>query len=236
MKNVALIIAGGTGSRMGSEVPKQFINVDDKPVIIHTLEHFQSHIMIDSIVVVCLKGWEGILKVYCNQYGIDKLEAIVPNGSTGMESLKNGIDYIKEEYDFTDRIIIHDGVRPLVDESIISDLIAKSEENEYGNSASTTPINEQIFTLKSDGLADNFISRDQIIRMVTPQAYKVGNIYTLFKEAFEKDVGIGAGTYANTLAVLNGQTITCSAGSEMNIKLTTKENLDMFKLLLKLNK
>ena len=236
-KNVALIIAGGVGSRMGSEIPKQFINVNDKPVIIYTLEQFQKHVMIDHIVVVCLDGWESILSAYCKQYKITKLDAIVRNGSTGMESLQNGINYVYNKFpDST--IVIHDGVRPMVDEELISDVIIKSHENQYGNAASTTPINEQIFTLDEKNLdsniAYNYIPRESLVKMVTPQAYRTKNIYELFSKAFENNEGIGPGTYANTLAVHYGQCISCSAGSEMNVKLTTKENLDMFKMYLKM--
>ena len=232
-KNIALIIAGGVGSRMGSEIPKQFINVNDKPVIIYTLENFQKHPMIDDIVVVCLEGWSEILRAYCKQYGITKVGAIIPNGDTGMESLKNGIDYI---YSFApdSKIIIHDGVRPILEESIISDVIVKSDSNPYGNAASTTPINEQIFTLCKENESDGYIPREMLVKMVTPQAYKTENIYKIFKKAFENNEGIGPGTYANTLVAHFGQTITCASGSEMNLKLTTKENLEMFKMFLKM--
>lgn len=232
-KNIALIIAGGVGSRMGSEIPKQFINVNDKPVIIYTLENFQKHPMIDDIIVVCLEGWSEILRAYCKQYGITKVGAIIPNGNTGMESLKNGIDYI---YSFApdSKIIIHDGVRPILEESIISDVIVSSDKNPYGNAASTTPINEQIFTLFTSTEADGYIPREKLVKMVTPQAYKTENIYNIFKKAFENNEGIGPGTYANTLVAHFGQTIECASGSEMNLKLTTKENLEMFKMFLKM--
>lgn len=91
MKNIALIIAGGVGSRMGYDIPKQFINVYNKPIIIYTLETFQMHPQIDEIEVVCIDGWEDTLKTYCEKFGITKLKYIVKGGSTGQESIRNGV-------------------------------------------------------------------------------------------------------------------------------------------------
>src|SRR5690625_1035082 len=88
---IGLIIAAGTGSRMGHEIPKQFINVDDKPVLLYTLENFQKHPEIDEIVLVILEGWGEIIKSYAKQYNIDKLKLIINGGSTGQESIRNGV-------------------------------------------------------------------------------------------------------------------------------------------------
>ena len=88
MKNIALIIAGGVGCRMHQDIPKQFLNVNDKPVIIYTLEAFQKHPNIDAIEVVCLKGWRDILSAYAKQFGITKLENIVSGGETGLKSCR----------------------------------------------------------------------------------------------------------------------------------------------------
>ncbi len=97
MKNVALLIAGGSGNRMGQDIPKQFMHVDGCPIIIHTMKCFQLHPDIDAIAVVCLKGWETVLQAYANQFSITKLKWIFPGGSTGMESIHNGIYGLKNE-------------------------------------------------------------------------------------------------------------------------------------------
>ena len=115
--NVAVIIAGGSGSRMRQDIPKQFINVYDKPVIIYTLESFQKHPEIDAIEVVCIDGWHDVLRAYAKQFGIDKLRWVVSNGDTAQESIRNGAFWgwraiAKGE----DIVIIHDGIRPMVDE------------------------------------------------------------------------------------------------------------------------
>lgn len=89
--NIALIIAGGQGNRMGQDIPKQFMYVEDKPIIIHTLQAFEKHPDIDIIAVVCLEGWETVLQAYANQYKITKLHHIYMGGSNGQESIRNGV-------------------------------------------------------------------------------------------------------------------------------------------------
>ena len=98
MKNIALIIAGGVGARMGQDIPKQFINVNDKPVIIYTLEAFQKHPQIHGIEVVCLDGWHDVLKAYAKQFGISKLENIISGGKNGQDSIRNGLYDIAKRY------------------------------------------------------------------------------------------------------------------------------------------
>ena len=146
--NVAIIIAAGQGHRMRQEIPKQFINVYDKPVVIYTLESFQRHPDIDAIEVVCLDGWQDLLRAYAKQFGITKLKWIVSGGSTAQESIRNGVFALKEECEDDDIVIIHDGIRPLVDESILSDVILKCRE--YGNAVTSLPYNEQIFVIKDE--------------------------------------------------------------------------------------
>lgn len=124
MKNIALIIAGGVGARMHQDIPKQFINVKDKPVIMYTLEAFQKHPNIDAIEVVCLDGWHDILRAYSKQFEITKLENIVSGGETGLQSIRNGLNDIAQRYTSNDDIVlIHDAIRPMVSQDIISDNI-----------------------------------------------------------------------------------------------------------------
>ena len=146
--NIAMIIAGGSGKRTNQDIPKQFLNVLDKPIVIYTLEKFQKHQEIDDILVVCLTGWEEVLKAYGKQFGITKLRWIVPGGATVQESLKNGITFLKDYCKEDDTLIIHDGIRPMVSEEIISDCIEKSKK--YGNGISSMPIFEQIFNVADD--------------------------------------------------------------------------------------
>ena len=131
MANIALIIAGGVGARMGQDIPKQFINVNDRPVIIYTLEAFQKHPEIDAIEVVCLDGWHDVLKAYAKQFGIAKLENIVSGGLNGQDSIRNGLLDIYKRYNSDDDVVlIHDAIRPMLLPEIITDNIKICRE--YG--------------------------------------------------------------------------------------------------------
>ncbi|MGX7049097.1 2-C-methyl-D-erythritol 4-phosphate cytidylyltransferase [Lactococcus piscium] len=125
--NIALLTAGGVGSRMNMSIPKQFVHVNDKPLIIYTLEKFERHPDIDAIVVTCLKGWENILRAYVKQFQIKKLITIVESGDTGQDSIRNGLLEIEKRFSDDDNVIIHDGNRAMVSSEIISDCIVKTE-------------------------------------------------------------------------------------------------------------
>lgn len=138
MANIALIIAGGVGARMGQDIPKQFINVNDRPVIIYTLEAFQKHPEIDAIEVVCLDGWHDVLKAYAKQFGIAKLENIVSGGLNGQDSIRNGLLDIYKRYNSDDDVVlIHDAIRPMLLPEIITDNIKICRE--YGNAITVVP-------------------------------------------------------------------------------------------------
>ncbi|MBQ8659838.1 MAG: 2-C-methyl-D-erythritol 4-phosphate cytidylyltransferase [Bacilli bacterium] len=229
-KNIAVILAAGSGDRMNLDIPKQFVNVNGKPVIIYTLEAFEKLPQIDAIEVVCVNGWEDILKDYIKNYNIKKVKWIVAGGNNCQESIRNGLYNLENKINENDNVIIHDGVRPLLDEEIILDVISKC--NLYGNGVSSLPYNEQIFIKDSNKTANEYIPRDKLVRMVTPQAYNFKLIISAYREAFEKSIGIGDTSYANTMMVELGHKLYLAAGSEKNIKLTTKDNLLMFKAML----
>lgn len=229
--NVALVLAGGSGTRMEAEIPKQFINIYDKPVLLYTLEGFQKHLLIDAIEVVCLDGWQDTLRTYAEQYGITKLKWIISGGNTGQESIRNGIYNLEGKCDEDDIIIIHDGIRPLVDESVLTDVIVKCQQ--YGNAVSSLPYNEQIFIVDDEISTTKFIPRETLRRVVTPQAYKLGKLLWAYKKAFAEGVGIYGSHYTNTMMTELGERLYFAAGSEKNIKLTTKDDLELFKAFLR---
>lgn len=232
--NTALILAGGVGHRMNQEIPKQFLNVNNKPLIMYTLEAFQNHPQIDNILVVCLEGWHDILKAYAKQGGIDKLQWVISGGSTGQESIRNGVYYLEEICKPDDIIIIHDGIRPLVEEVILSDVIVKCKL--YGNAVTSMPYNEQIFIKFDDFTTKQYIPREKLRRVSTPQAYKFGKLSWAYHEAFEKKKGIYGSSYTNTMMTDLGETLYFAAGSDKNIKITTQDDLELFMALLKLKK
>jgi 2-C-methyl-D-erythritol 4-phosphate cytidylyltransferase len=232
--NIAVIIAGGSGSRMGQDIPKQFINVYDKPVIIYTLESFQKHPEIDAIEVVCIDGWHDVLWAYAKQFGIDKLKWVVSNGNTAQESIRNGLQNLKGHCKETDIVVIHDGIRPMVDGFVLSDVIKKCRE--YGNAVTSLPYNEQIFVADNEMSTTRYIPRETLRRVSTPQAYTYGKLRWAYEKAFAENIGIQGGTYANTLMVELGERLYFAAGSERNIKLTTKDDLELFKAYMKMEK
>lgn len=234
--NIAIIIAGGSGQRMGQDIPKQFINVNDKPVIIYTLESFQKHPEIDAIEVVCKDGWQGILKAYARQFNISKLKWVVTGGGSGQESIRNGVYNLEGKVSENDTIIIHDGIRPLVDDAVLSDVIVTCQT--YGNGVTSLPYNEQIFVIDQNDAKSTteFIPREKLRRVSTPQAYRFGLLDLKYHEAFEKKVGIYGSAYTNTMMVDLGERLYFATGSDKNIKLTTKDDLEMFKAYLGISK
>lgn len=229
--NIALIIAGGSGFRMGQDIPKQFLNVYNKPVIIYTLEVFQQHPDIDAIEVVCLEGWQNLLWANVNQFNITKLRWVVPGGNTGQESIRNGIYNLEGICKEEDIIIIHDGIRPLLENKVLSDVIKTCDV--YGNAVTSLPYNEQIFVMKDEYSTSQYIPRDILRRVSTPQAYKFHKLLWAYKKAFKDSIGIHGSAYVNTLMVDLGETLYFAEGSEKNIKLTTKDDFEMFKAYLK---
>lgn len=227
--NVAIVIAGGSGHRMGQDIPKQFINVYDKPVLVYTLMGFQQHPMIDAIEVVCIDGWEKIVWAYAKQFNIDKLRWIVKGGNTGQESIRNGVYNLEDKCSDNDTIIIHDGIRPLIEDSVLSDVILKAHK--YGNAVTSMPYNEQIFVVSKDDntTTTQYIPRETLRRVSTPQAYQFRLLDDKYHEAYEKGIGIYGSSYTNTMMVELGVRLHFAAGSDKNIKLTTKDDLEMFK-------
>jgi 2-C-methyl-D-erythritol 4-phosphate cytidylyltransferase len=236
MANIAIIIAGGSGHRMQQDIPKQFINVYDKPVLMYTLEGFQKHPQIDAIELVCIDGWQDMVWAYAKQFNITKLKWIVPGGESGQESIRNGVFNLEGKAEDDDIIIIHDGIRPLVDEMVLSDVIVVCKK--HGNAVTSLPYNEQIFVVndEEEGTTKKYIPRETLRRVSTPQAYKFGKLNWAYHEAFEKGIGIKGSAYTNTMMVDLGEKLYFAAGSDKNIKLTTKDDLEMFKAYLKSDK
>lgn len=231
----AIIIAGGVGSRMGMDIPKQFITIEDKPILIYTMECFENHPMVDSIILVCLDGWQDVARKYAEKFGISKLADIVTGGSSGQESIRNGV-YAVKNANPDDVIIVHDGIRPLVDSEVLTDVIVKCRQ--YGNAVTSLPYNEQIFVADENqpSTTVKYIPRDALRRVSTPQAYRYDLINEKYEEAFRKGIGIYGSSYTNTMMVDLGVRLNFAAGSDRNMKLTTKGDLELFRLYVKLKK
>lgn len=232
--NIALIIAGGSGNRMGQDIPKQFMHVDNCPIIVHTMKCFQNHPDIHGIAVVCLKGWETVLQSYANQFMIDKLKWIFPGGETGMESIHNGIYGLKEAgCEDEDLVLIHDSVRPLLSQDIISSNIAICKA--YGYAVTGIQCREAILESEDGFSTDTSIPRDKLIRTQTPQTFRLKNIIAAHEEAKEKGITNSVAS-CTLIAELGGKTMHIVPGSEKNIKVTTVEDLEMIKALMHVHK
>ena len=227
--NIALIIAGGVGARMHQDIPKQFINVYDKPVIIYTLEAFQKHPNIDAIEVVCLDGWHDILRAYSKQFDITKLENIVSGGAVGQDSIRNGLyDIASRHTDPDDIVLIHDAIRPMVSADIISDNIRVCRQ--YGNAITVIPCTAAMLKTADGLVSDTTIPRDNLKSTQTPQTFFLQEIVEVHKEAIKR--GITNSIASCTLYIEMGKPVYMSIGSEKNLKLTTSEDIEIFMALL----
>ena len=169
MAVAAIITAGGSGSRMHQDIPKQFLTVNERPVIIYTLEAFERHPEIDAICVACLEGWERVLSSYARQFNITKLRYIVQGGGTGQESIKNGLFELEKYFAHDDVIMIHDGNRPLISSEIISDSLRVLRK--YGNAVAAIPCAEVLMESVDGMSSGKFHKREHFFRTQTPHSF-----------------------------------------------------------------
>lgn len=226
--NVALLTAAGSSTRMHQDIPKQFIHVDNKPVIIHTMEAFQRHPSIDAIIVVTLESWSAVLWAYAKQFNITKLKWVVPGGQTGQESIRNGLNTLREELSPDDVVMVHDGNRPLISSEIISDSLATFSR--YGSAVAVIPCTEVVF--ESDDGCSSCVStqRERLFRTQTPHTYRLGELLAAHEEAEKRGI---QNTAASCMLMKElGKMTYFSKGSEENLKITTLEDLRIFKALL----
>ena len=186
--------------------------------------------------MVCIDGWHDVLWAYAHQFNITKLKWVISGGNTGQESIRNGVFNLEGKAGADDIVVIHDGIRPLVDETVLTDVIMKAQK--YGNAVTSLPYNEQIFVVDPDdkNTTKQYIPRESLRRASTPQAYQFEKLDWAYHEAFEREIGIYGSSYTNTMMVELGETLHFAAGSDKNIKLTTKDDLEMFKGYLKKEK
>ena len=227
--NIALLTAAGSGTRMHQDIPKQFIHVDNKPVIIHTLEAFQKHPSIDAIIVVTLDSWSEVVWAYAKQFNITKLKWVVPGGETGQDSIRNGLDTLASAgIDEEIVITIHDGNRPLVTTEIISDSLATFKK--YGSAVAVIPCTEVVFESENGFSSCVSTEREKLFRTQTPHTYKLNDLLWAHEEAKKRGI---QGTAASCMLMKElGKTTYFSKGSEINFKITTLEDLNLFKALL----
>lgn len=234
--NYVVVVASGRGTRMGQSVPKQFMTVNDKPVILYTLEGFQNNKNVDAMIVVITEEWRPFVESYISDNNISKVLKIVDGGESVQESLYAGVSSLdSEQLTEDDLIIVHDGVRPIVNEDILNIVI--SDAKKYGQAVSSVPIKDQIQVIDYDSDSDSskFLDRTRLVKVTTPQAYNAIWLQDMYKEALREKVGFEPSDYTNTMLLKLGVTLHLSSGSDKNLKLTTKEDLDIFNALISLD-
>lgn len=228
--NVAILTAGGIGSRTHQDLPKQFITVDSKPIIIYTLEAFQQHPNIDEIYVACLDGWDVVLNAYAKQFNITKLKQIVIGGATGQASIYNAMQAVSAAHSDTSDIVVlvHDGNRPMVSQDVITDNIVKQKM--YGSAVTVIPTTEVVFVSQDGKTSNESLNREELWRTQTPHAYKFDELWAVHNRAKADEITNTAASCS--LMQKYGYTTYFSKGSEKNIKITTVEDIEIFKALL----
>lgn len=229
--NTVLIFAGGTGQRMNSKTrPKQFLELHGKPIIIYTLEQFDNHPMVDGIVVVCLGGWETYLRKLLKKFDIEKVKAIVPGGVTGQDSIYRGLRKLSELYQGDDIVMIHDGVRPLVDGETITANIECVQKN--GNAITVAQPVETITVNDPNhrDLVGDIIDRQACRLAKAPQSFFLRDILA----AHEKAIQEGKLSFIDSASMMRsyGYTLYTVEGKQTNIKITTPTDYYLFRAII----
>jgi len=249
--NIALVLAGGVGRRMGATTPKQFLSVLGKPVIVHTLEVFQNNSNIDAIEVVTVDSYIEEVESYREKYGIDKLKWVVSGGDTCQESIRNGIFNLEGQVNGTDNVLIVMSVAPLISDEVIDDSIRVC--NKYGNAVagaysiynfSTIHRDIEDVEQKSDSKksltdkpigsgdecvwANNYIYKEEHVTLNMPWTFPMEKLLWAYKKAFNEGVGTDVRAYTTTLMVDLGEKLYFSKDTQKNkLKLTTLDDVDM---------
>lgn len=225
--NIAVLLAAGVDPTFKMDIPKQFVNVNNRPIIVYTMQIFQNHPEIDAIMVACLKGWENMVSAYAKQFNIDKLKWVITGGITGQQTSYLATQELIKTVREDDIVVIHDAIRPLVSDEIISDSIRLCQKKGMGVAAVTSMDNVM---LTDDGLCGlRSISRYAFRRIQTPQTYNLGELQRYHTEALEK--GINNENDTNNMVSKLGKKVYLSKGSDLNIKVNTVEDVEMFKAL-----
>ena len=229
MKNYVILLAGGVGKRMQSEIPKQFLEVEGKPIIVYTIENFQRNEQIEKIVVVCVKDWIEHLRNLIQKYALTKVEWITEGGDTGHDSIRNGVFFLKDKIEPDDFIIVHDAVRPILPQKAIDEVIRVAHEN--GNASSSIACHPPIVYTEDfkSGIKD--VDREHVMLTASPQAFR----YELALKCYEKAEQENKHnfTFTSSLLIHYGERVYFAKGTTSNIKVTQKEDLALFGALLK---
>ncbi len=231
MKNYVILLAGGVGKRMQSNIPKQFIEVNNKPIIVYTLERFQNNPQIEKIVIVCIKDWIEYVNNLITRYNLSKVEWIIEGGATGHDSIRNGIFFLKDKIAADDYVIVHDAVRPVLPQKAIDEVIRVAHEK--GNASSSTECHPPIVYTDDHESGITDVDREHIMLTASPQAFK----YSLALKCYLKAENENRHdfTFTSSLLIHCGERVYFAKGTSCNIKVTRKEDIALFQALLKVD-
>ena len=228
-KNIAIILAGGKSGRNRQNIPSQFINIHGKSIIVYCMEAYQAHPAVDDIFVVCLKGWENIVKAYAERYGVTKLKGIIQGGTSGMVSLKNALDVIKDAYSAADLIIIQEATRPMVSTELISKLLQAATDK---GSATVCHHMKDYVQFNVTNNKPEYIDRNSVTALQSPEAHRLELMNEVFDKAHRRSHPLNESCFTMLLYNL-GYGINFIEGGINNIKITREEDIAAFSTLIK---
>ena len=230
MKNYVILLAGGVGKRMASDIPKQFLEVRGKPIVVYSIENFQRNSSIEKIVVVCKKEWIDYLRELIIKYELSKVTWVIEGGETGHDSIRNGVSFLKDRIHPNDYIIIHDAVRPILPQKAIDEVLRVAHEK--GNASSSIVCHPPIVYTEDHVSGIRDIDRDHVMLTASPQAYQFSLALKCYDLA-ERE-GKNNFTFTSSLLIYFGERVYFAKGTSCNIKITQKEDLALFEALLQI--
>lgn len=222
----AIVLAGGVGSRVGTERPKQFVEILGKPVLAYTIKIFQNNPQIDAVEVVCHKDWKEYLMNMVEKYNLSKVKWIVEGGNTFQDSVMNGINNLKKKISLDDYVMIQYGAAPFTSDKIVNDVIRVMKDK--GSAVTTTPCYQLLGSNNENGTSKTWVNRDNYIQIACPYGFKFSYLLDVYQRAEEQGLIEKTEPHTTSLMYALGDTLYQAYGDQTNIKITTKEDFDMF--------
>ena len=220
-----IILAGGVGSRVGADRPKQFVEVLDKPVLAYTIEIFESHPEVDAIEVVCHKSWKDYLNDMITKYGYKKVKWVADGGDTFQDSVMSGVNNLKNKIGGDDYVLVQYGAAPFTSEKIVTDVIRVMKEK--GSAVTATPC-YQLMGSKDGDVSKTWVDRDLYTQIACPYGFRYDYLLGVYERAEEQGLIEKIEPHTTSLMYALGDELNLAYGDQTNIKITTKEDFDMF--------
>lgn len=221
----AIILAGGVGSRVGADRPKQFVEILDKPVLAYTIEIFESHFEIDAIEVVCHKSWKGYLEEMISKYGFKKVKWVADGGDTFQDSVMSGVNNLKDKINGDDYVLIQYGAAPFTSEKIVTDVIRVMKEKE--SAVTATPC-YQLMGSKDGDVSKTWVDRDLYTQIACPYGFRYDYLLDIYERAEKENLLEKIEPHTTSLMYALGDEVNLAYGDQTNIKITTKEDFELF--------